>query len=67
MVQQFFVGCEQGAAGAEEEDGRCSGTAKNMVVSVLKMGREGKKIKEMAFIPYDNGSHTLEAILGLGF
>jgi len=30
-------------------------------------GPGGEKIKEMAFIPYDNGSHTLEAILGLGF
>ena len=43
-----------------------SGTEENVVVSVLKMARRGQ-IKEMAFIPFDNGSHMLDVILGLGF
>ena len=43
-----------------------SGTEENVVVSVLKMARRGQ-IKEMAFIPYDNGSDMLEVILGFRF
>jgi len=46
--------------------GGANGTAENVMVSVLKMAGRGK-IKEMAFIPYDNGSDMLEVILGFRF
>jgi hypothetical protein len=67
MVQQFLVCCEQGVAGAERRRmGGGSGTVENVVAGLSVENDQENKIKEIAFIPYDNGSHMLEAILGLG-
>jgi hypothetical protein len=56
MVEKFFVGCEQGAAEAEEEDGRWQWHSRECGGLSAENGPGGGKIKEMAFIPYDNGS-----------